>query len=338
MVESNDQVAPPPPPTTSSVFEPAPPSAPKPDTPPSTWWRVVRWLPLIVLIATFVLGLVAIVALDGMAKIAAWYGSQVVFVAVSLVVLLGAFGRLLYRRRAPSRLGWATLICGTAALIASAPWLLGRYPIAFPTDRADVKPGVEIRVPMDGPVLVGWGGDSVRTNYHAAVPDQRWAYDLLIEPALVDSDELSDYGCFGAPIVAPIAGEVVWVVDGLIDQVPGEMDGRNATGNTVAIEIADTGTYLVIAHFQQDSVSVAEGDFVEEGQMIGRCGNSGNTSEPHVHIHHQRQLPSLASLGFAEGLPLSFRDNSGPSLPLGGLAERDGKVVATGDEIEHVGP
>lgn len=297
-------------------------------------------MPLAGLLVTLVVGIAAVLFLSGFGKVVAWFLTQVAFIAVPVVVAIAAAVRLVVarRRRVRSRLGWPTLICAVATLAASVPWALGFLPIPYPNDRSDATPSVAIRVPVDGPAVVAWGGDSLSLNYHAAFPSQRWAYDLIIEPGFSKSSELSDYGCFGATVFAPIAGEVVWVVDGLIDQKPGQADARNPTGNTVAIEIAATETYLVIAHLQNGSVTVAEGDLVDEGQAIGRCGNSGRSSEPHVHLHHQRQPPDPGALGFAEGLPLSFRDNTGPSFPSGGLAKRDGQVITTGDKIEHIGP
>ena len=50
------------------------------------------------------------------------------------------------------------------------------------------------------------------------------------------------------------------------------------------IEVAD-GEYLLIAHMQPGSLTVAVGDVVESGKQIGLVGNSGNTSGPHIHIH-----------------------------------------------------
>jgi hypothetical protein len=74
---------------------------------------------------------------------------------------------------------------------------------------------------------------------------------------------------------------------------------------------------------------------VAEGEVIGACGNSGNTSGAHVHIHYQRQDPARYPVNFAEGLPLEFRDHRGSSMPRGGI-ELDGDVVRmTGEEIVH---
>jgi hypothetical protein len=184
---------------------------------------------------------------------------------------------------------------------------------------------------------VAWGGDGIETNYHAAVPDQRWAYDLLVEPYLVGSAKLEDYGCYGVPVVAPASGRVVNAHDGEPDEVPG-ISSNNVTaptGNHVAIQL-DTGTYLVIAHLRQGSVRVKTGDSVEEGQTIGQCGNSGNTSEPHIHIHHQRQDPAVFPTNFAEGLPLYFRDHDGPSMPVGGIKIEGETITAVGDVVQHL--
>ena len=98
----------------------------------------------------------------------------------------------------------------------------------------------------------------------------------------------------------------------------------------------ETGTYLVIAHLKSGSVRVATGDDVAEGDPLGACGNSGNTSEPHIHIHHQRQDPRIFPLNFAEGLPLYFRDHGGPAMPEGGFdVDANGNVILTGAVVQH---
>jgi hypothetical protein len=151
--------------------------------------------------------------------------------------------------------------------------------------------------------------DSARRDYHAALPDQRWAYDLLVAPNLLGSSRLQDYGCYGVPVLAPTGGLVTLAHDGEPDEVPGT-ESNNSTapfGNHVAIQLGGTGTYLVIAHLKPGSVAVEEGQTVEEGQLIGECGSSGRTSEPHIHIHHQRQDPTVFPINFAEGLPLAAR-------------------------------
>lgn len=94
---------------------------------------------------------------------------------------------------------------------------------------------------------------------------------------------------------------------------------------------------FITAHLQPGSVAVAQGDTVAEGEVVGRCGNSGNTSEPHIHLHHQQQNPAKFPTGFAVGLPLYFRDHDGPPMPEGGLEVVDGVAQATGAVVRHVG-
>jgi hypothetical protein len=67
------------------------------------------------------------------------------------------------------------------------------------------------------------------------------------------------------------------------------------------------------------------------------CGNSGNTSEPHIHIHHQRQDPNDFPINFAEGLPLYFRDHDGPAMPEGGVEVVEGTPVPVGPTVQHTG-
>lgn len=107
-------------------------------------------------------------------------------------------------------------------------------------------------------------------------------------------------------------------------------------GNYVVIQM-ETGTYLLLAHFKPGSITVKVGELVEEGQVIAACGNSGNTSEPHIHIHHQRINPEIWPTGFGEGLPLYFRDLDGPSMPEGGYEIVGDKAVASGPLVTHIG-
>ena len=241
------------------------------------------------------------------------------------------------RKRRFSRPMWTTLVL---ALIALWPglWGFGLLTVTFPYSLESSQPSATVRLPSNERLRVGWGGDRVATNYHAATPDQRWAYDLLVEPAMHGSNNLNDYGCYGTTVVAPVSALVHHATDGAPDHTPGQLsnDAENPTGNTVVLRL-ETGTFLVIAHLKTGSVHVETGDSVDEGDPIGACGNSGNTSEPHIHIHHQRQDPRIYPLNFAEGLPLYFRDHDGPAMPEGGfdVDPATGSVVLTGAIEQH---
>lgn len=182
---------------------------------------------------------------------------------------------------------------------------------AAPTTHLDYRSKAELRLPFTAPPegrwYVGWGGRDVIHNYHAAVADQRFAYDLYIakdgRPFRTDGATNEDYFCFGQPILAPAAGTVAGAVDGLPDNPPGRMDPANPVGNHVVIDHGE-GEFSFLAHLQNGSVAPRAGDSVAEGQQIGRCGNSGNTTMPHLHYH----LQTTAVFARGEGLPAQFND------------------------------
>lgn len=306
---------------------------PKSPSPRLTLWRVVRWIPLTLMLITWGL-LLVLFAMGGMRKITAWYLLQIIPPVLGFILLIAVVIYAVIKRR------FSTLLIVTAAvaLLSLSPAILMVRPIAFPASLESTTPSATVRLPADVPLRVVWGGDSIETNYHASVPDQRWAYDLLVEPYLTGSSNLEDYGCYGLPVVAPVSGLVTSTRDGEPDEAPGIASNNviAPTGNHVVIQL-ETGTYLVIAHLKQGSVVVKTGDTVEEGQMIGECGNSGNTSEPHIHIHHQRQDPTVFPVNFAEGLPLYFRDHDGKPMPVGGVKVEGDVITATGDIVQHIG-
>lgn len=305
-------------------------------TPPQTASRladVLRWIPVFI-IAVTILALVAMLLAGGMTKITAWYLLQLLPPLAGLITLIAMAVAWIRGRQFTSYIA----ITGAAALIALCPLAAWFIPVPYPASLEKTAPAATVRLPADGPLTTAWGGDSISTNYHVVSPDQRWAYDFVVAPYFTNSSNLEDYGCYGIPVVAPVGGLVHDAHDGEPDAVPGAIPNNIATpkGNYVVIRL-ETGTYLLIAHLKPGSVAVKTGDMVSEGQPIGQCGNSGNTSEPHIHIHHQRQDPSLYPVGFAEGLPLYFRDHDGNAMPVGGYEIVDSQPVATGDVVTHTG-
>lgn len=98
--------------------------------------------------------------------------------------------------------------------------------------------------------------------------------------------KLSDYYCFNQPVTSPVKGQVVQVINHLPDNPIGSVDTVNNWGNMVLIYDA-RGIYIELSHFAQESIAVVAGDWVEVGTVLGRCGNSGYSPQPHVHIHVQ---------------------------------------------------
>lgn len=164
-----------------------------------------------------------------------------------------------------------------------------------------------LHLPFRGEWTVVWGGRTVEQNYHAATRDQRFALDLLIKKDgkthAGEGKDLADYYCYGQPIIAPAAGRVVWLQDSLADNRPGNMDKQHPTGNAIILDHGN-GEYSLFAHMQPRSLRVKLGARVKDGDVIGLCGNSGNTSEPHLHYH----LQDGPVFHDADGLPPRFLD------------------------------
>lgn len=205
---------------------------------------------------------------------------------------------------------------------------LGLSPLAFRTypSSHDGKPSqVRFRVPLDGPVTVGWGGPSPSVNYHVVAPSQRWAYDLVMTKAGKTHQgagtKCEDYFCYGHDVLAPADGVVHALVDGNPDMPIGVLGGgRSPDGNHVVLRVAP-GEYLFLCHMQPGSIKVKVGENVVAGQPVGRVGNSGNTSEPHLHVH----LQDSDNLLIGEGIPLYFHHYRTAGrlvergIPLGGV-------------------
>ena len=113
------------------------------------------------------------------------------------------------------------------------------------------------------------------------------------------------YKTLGVPVLSPCNGEVALLVYGIKDMPVPEMDRANMAGNYLAINCGDF--FVILAHLRQGSITVAAGDTVKTGDILGQMGNSGNSSEPHLHVHAQRGLPEETPLA---GEPLWLTINN----------------------------
>jgi murein DD-endopeptidase MepM/ murein hydrolase activator NlpD len=177
---------------------------------------------------------------------------------------------------------------------------------AAPSRFLEYETKTPLRLPFDGEWAVYWGGRTVEQNYHAVAVDQRFAYDLVVvrdgRTHTGDGTRNEDYHCYGLSILAPGAGVVAVAVDGIQDNRPGVMNASEPPGNYVVLDHGN-GEYSFLAHLRKDSVRVRAGDRVSAGNVVGECGNSGNSSEPHLHYH----LQTTPVFGRGEGLPAQFR-------------------------------
>lgn len=164
-----------------------------------------------------------------------------------------------------------------------------------------IRNTTKMKLPFKGEWSVTWGGDTKEQNYHVESVAQKNAFDFLIydekgstHKGTGESNE--DYYAFGKELYAPCDGEVVLVVDGVKDNVPGVLNPVYIPGNTVIIKTS-TGEYAFFAHFKQHSIVVKQGQKVSTGALLGLCGNSGNSSEAHLHFHLQNVEDMTKAIG-----------------------------------------
>ncbi len=176
----------------------------------------------------------------------------------------------------------------------------------LPTEDADKTAKMErnktvMSLPFKGDWFVFWGGDTKAQNYHVVSAAQKNAFDIVKLGAGNKSHKGNgtrneDYYAFGQPLYAACDAVVIKVITGIEDNKPGNRDQVNILGNAVVLK-TENDEYIFYAHFKKGSIAIKEGDTVVRGQFLGSCGNSGNSSEAHIHFHIQDGPNQLNSIG-----------------------------------------
>jgi hypothetical protein len=178
------------------------------------------------------------------------------------------------------------------------------------------------RVPSHGTHAFGvtYAIDFVAVDDGGVPAVRTWRTFLATEPP-----EL--FRGFGEPVLAPAAGVVVAAHDGEVDHearrsqltlVPyvlgqagrARRGAAALAGNHVVIATATGGPFVALAHLRRGSLRVRPGDVVRPGDGVGECGNSGNSTQPHVHV----QVTDSERFEHARGVPMVFR-RSAPGSP-----------------------
>lgn len=173
------------------------------------------------------------------------------------------------------------------------------------------------------PWIVAQGGFNIITNPHRAAKAQKHALDIVIlndnrrRAAGLLPYKLSDYVSYDKPIYSPCDGSVIGLKDGILDRPIGRGDKRNPFGNYIALYCS--GYTILLAHLRSGSINVSHGDKVQKGDYLAKIGNSGNTTEPHLHIHAIKGHHEKASVIQATGDPIQLLI--------------DGKLLVKGDGI-----
>jgi murein DD-endopeptidase MepM/ murein hydrolase activator NlpD len=168
---------------------------------------------------------------------------------------------------------------------------------------------VVLAAPFRGEWLVVNGGRSSLINIHYRLASQRDALDLELlvngKERTGDRQKWASFPSWGQTLYAPADGKIVKVVNDLDDNPVGHAEGDHPAGNHVVIDMGN-GRFVLLAHLQKGSVLVSSGESIRIGQPIAKCGNSGNTSHPHLHLQAQNgpdfSAPDLKTY------PILFRD------------------------------
>lgn len=160
-----------------------------------------------------------------------------------------------------------------------------------------------------GPIITAHRYTTQPTNGGLRIPEH-FAIDFIQLDAqgrafVGDPSDVKNYPYYGAEIVSVAPGKVVEVLNDLKDQIPGQprtgLKPDEYAGNHVIVEMGK-GRYALYAHLIPGSVAVSEGDYVQQGQLLGKLGNSGNSDAPHLHFHVMDSASALNT----RGLPFSF--------------------------------
>lgn len=146
--------------------------------------------------------------------------------------------------------------------------------------------------PVCFPVLGEWVVYQGFYGSYSHQPPWQYAIDLYITEAGKSYCNagawLSDYYCYGKPVVSPVYGTVVIIVDKFSDNPPLSVDLENPWGNYIVIAMSN-GLYLLLAHLQQGSIQTWVGAEVIPGVQLAACGSSGRSPEPHLHMQVQEK-------------------------------------------------
>lgn len=222
-------------------------------------------------------------------------------------------------------------------LIAAAVPVYAGIPLRLRAMREQTAPEpFEVDAPVTGEWFALNGPADKVPSHGVRFLGQEYAIDLI-----VDSEERptatwwppmrrsESFPAFGRPLLAVAGAEVVHVEDGARDHlsrgtypallhlfveglVRQAVGAHRILGNHVVLDLGG-GVYALYAHLRRGSARVRPGDRVGPGRVLGECGNSGNSSEPHLHF----QLMDAADPRLAVGVPFTWR---GVGVPANGAA------------------
>jgi hypothetical protein len=286
------------------------------------------WLMRVLLVSCYIVA----IAVGGMWLVLPWYMPLIYAVALILIIAYSRSTRALPFGPKTRRELAGVVLTGVVAVFAAglALYLLSGW--------RQPPHAIGLGFPLrGGTYLVVNGGGNQLINAHLGLKGERFrrwrGQNYGVDLVKLDGAGLrtrgilprdpARYAIFGEPIYAPCPGTVVRAEDGAEEMPPPQVDREHMAGNHVILECSSV--WILLGHMQNGSVRVRQGERVAAGQLVGRVGNTGNTGEPHLHIHAQRPGTAEAPLS-GQALPLVFDErypvrNSQIRVPPARLAE-----------------
>ena len=274
--------------------------------PSSCRWLIRTGAVLLYLVAIYVGGLWLVLPR---------YTAVVLMAALAATVLwqLRGVRRLPWRTNRPS---WMAIAAG-AAVAATAVVV---FVISANARRIPNGPVVDLEFPLgNGTYYVVNGGSEELLNAHVTTltgerfrtyRGQSYGIDVVKVGSLGVRAvgplpaEPARYAIYGDIVYAPCAGVVITAKDGLRDMSPPQPDRTHIAGNHVLLDCR--GAHVLLGHLQRGSIQVDAGQPVRTTTVVGRVGNSGNSNEPHLHVHAQWPAAAGGQPFSAEPVPIRF--------------------------------
>ena len=233
-------------------------------------------------------------------------------------VFVGWRRRALFAPRLPS--GWMSWIFWVA-FIAVGGWGVYQSASALAGRTPQAGPVVDLAFPLKGGTyFVVSGGNNITINAHMMTLDastprfhayrgQSYGVDVVklddwgFRANGLQPREPTAYNIYGASVYAPCGGVVLIALDGLPNMQVPQVDREHMAGNHVLLRCKDAD--VLLGHLKPGSVTFAAGNAVAVGDRIGHVGNTGNTGEPHLHVHAQRRSALSEPLS-GDPLPMRF--------------------------------
>lgn len=150
------------------------------------------------------------------------------------------------------------------------------------------KSKAQLNLPFKKQWYVFWGGSDISQNYHNRYSNMYGHFDFWVMGINGKSHKKNpknntDFYAFAQEIIAPCNAKVIWTIQRVKDNIWPNMNTLEPYGNLVLLETKDK-EYLLFAHLKNKSIVVKKGEEIKKGEKLALCGNSGNSTEPHLHF------------------------------------------------------